>query len=153
MILSTSGTKARKSLNQYFWNRFCRLLEPWPESHQIETSGNAFVDFWSQGQKVIKSGLLNIISSVSGINARKTWFYEIKPMIHENWPESSKKQFFQWLELSGSVLQSLWKIGFIGFFGFFMSQTFKTSVFLIVSYAFCFKTLENIGFPYVFGDF
>ena len=35
-----------------------RLLEPWPESHQIELPGTGFVDFWSQGQKVRKQSLL-----------------------------------------------------------------------------------------------
>ena len=59
-----------------------------------------------------------------------------------------------------SVTRSLWigsskslKIGFIGFFGFFMSQTSKKLVFTIVSIVFYFKTLENIGFPYVFATF
>ena len=33
------------------------LLEPRPGNHQIETSGNDFVDLGSQGQKVIKSRL------------------------------------------------------------------------------------------------
>ena len=34
-----------------------------------------------------------------------------------------------------------------------MSQTSKKLFFPIVSYAFCFKTSENISFPYVFTDF
>ena len=32
-ILSNSGAKAREFINQHFWDRFCRLLEPMPESH------------------------------------------------------------------------------------------------------------------------
>ena len=55
MILSISGVKARKLLNQDLRERFCRFLEPRPESHEIRTSGIDFHDFWSQGQKVIKS--------------------------------------------------------------------------------------------------
>ena len=72
MILSTSGAKARKSLNRDFWEWFCRLLEPKPESHQIETSGIDFVDFWNQGQKVIKSRLLALLLLTSGAKAIKS---------------------------------------------------------------------------------
>ena len=32
----------------------------------------SFVDFWSQGQKVIKSSLLGLVFSTSGANARKS---------------------------------------------------------------------------------
>ena len=32
----------------------------WLESHQIEPPGTGFVDFWSQGQKVMKSRLLGL---------------------------------------------------------------------------------------------
>ena len=35
-------------------------------------SGTSFVDFWSQGQKVIKSSLLVLVFSTSGANARKS---------------------------------------------------------------------------------
>ena len=35
-------------------------------------SGTSFVDFWSQGQKVIKSSLLGLVFSTSGANARKS---------------------------------------------------------------------------------
>ena len=34
--------------------------------------GISFVDFWSQGQKVIKSNLLGLVFSTSGANARKS---------------------------------------------------------------------------------
>ena len=51
LILWTSGANAGKSSNRAFWNSFCRLLEPRPESHQIEPPGTGFVDFWGQGQK------------------------------------------------------------------------------------------------------
>ena len=61
LILSTSGAKAGKCLNQAFWKSFCRLLEPRPESSQIDASGSHFVDFWSQGQKVLKSRCRSII--------------------------------------------------------------------------------------------
>ena len=51
LILSTSGAKAG-------------ML-------QIEHSGHHFVDFWSQGQKVLKSSLLGVILSISEAKARK----------------------------------------------------------------------------------
>ena len=61
---------------------FCRLLEPGPESHQIDTPGYDFVDFRSQGQKVLKSLLQAMILLTSGARARKSsnrcsrmWFY------------------------------------------------------------------------------
>jgi len=69
--LSTSGANARKCSNRASWTSFCRLLEPRPESGQIEPPGRHFVDFWSQGQKVLKSSLLDVILSTSGANARK----------------------------------------------------------------------------------
>jgi hypothetical protein len=72
LVLSTSGAKARKSSNRASWDWFCRLLEPRPESHQIEPPGTGFVDFWSQGQKVIKSSLLGLILTTSGAKARKS---------------------------------------------------------------------------------
>jgi hypothetical protein len=72
LILSTSEAKAGKSSNRAFWNSFCRLLEPRPESHQIEPPGTGFVDFWSQGKKVIKSSLLGPVLSTSGAKARKS---------------------------------------------------------------------------------
>ena len=49
-----------------------RLLEPWPESHQIEPLGTGFVDFWNHGQKIIKSRILGSVSSTSGAMARKS---------------------------------------------------------------------------------
>jgi hypothetical protein len=55
MVLSTSGAMAGKSSNRASWDWFCRLLEPWPESHQIEPPGIGFVEFWSHSRKVIKS--------------------------------------------------------------------------------------------------
>ena len=48
--MSTSGANARKSLDQHFWKRFCRL--------------------WSQDQKVIKSTFLISILPTSGAKAR-----------------------------------------------------------------------------------
>ena len=72
LVFSTPGAKARKSSNRPPWNWFCRLLEPTPESHQIELHGTGFVDFWSQGQKVIKSSLLRLVLSTSRAKARKS---------------------------------------------------------------------------------
>ena len=46
-VLSTSGSKARKPLNQVSWGWFCRLLEPRLESHQIELPWAGFLDVWS----------------------------------------------------------------------------------------------------------
>ena len=63
IVLLIHGSKARKSLNQASWDWFCRLLEPWPESHQIEPLGIGFVDFLSQCWKVIKSSLLGFVLS------------------------------------------------------------------------------------------
>ena len=72
LVLSTSGAKARKSSTRASWDWFCRLLEPRPGSHQIEPPGTGFVDFWSQGQKVIKSSFLGLVLSTSGAKARKS---------------------------------------------------------------------------------
>ena len=69
LILSTSGAKAGKCSNQAFWMSFCRLLEPRPENAQIDPSGAHFVDFWSQGLKMLKSNLLELILSTSGAKA------------------------------------------------------------------------------------
>ena len=46
LILATSGAQAQNA--------------------QIDSSGFHFVDFWSQGQKVFKSIMLDIISLTSG---------------------------------------------------------------------------------------
>ena len=54
------------------WDWFCRLLEPRPESHQIEPPGSGFLDFWSQRQKVFKSSFLGFVLSASGAKARKS---------------------------------------------------------------------------------
>ena len=51
------------------WDWFCRLLEPRPESHQIELPGSGFLDFWSQRQKVFKSSFLGFVLSASGAKA------------------------------------------------------------------------------------
>ena len=59
--LLASGAKARKSLNQASLDWFPRRLEPRPQSHKIELPGIGFVDFLSQGQKVIKSTLLGLV--------------------------------------------------------------------------------------------
>ena len=72
IVLLIPGSKARKSSNQASWDWFCRLLEPWPESHQIEPPGTGFVDFWSHGRKVIKSSLLGLVLSTSWANAEKS---------------------------------------------------------------------------------
>jgi len=72
IILLTSGARARKSPNRHSGLWFCRLLEPGPESLQIDTPGSDFVDFWSQGQKVFKSMLQVMILSTSGARARKS---------------------------------------------------------------------------------
>ena len=61
IVFLIPGSKARKSLNQASWDWFCRLLEPWPENHQIEPLGIGFVDFLSR--KVIKSSLLGFVLS------------------------------------------------------------------------------------------
>ena len=63
LVLSTSGAMAGKSPNRASWDWFCRLLEPWPESHQIEPLGIGFGDFLSQCWKVIKSSLLGFVLS------------------------------------------------------------------------------------------
>ena len=57
--IETWSAKVRTSY-QAFWCWFYRLPEPRPESHQIETSGIDFVDFWCQGHKVTKSRLLGL---------------------------------------------------------------------------------------------
>ena len=74
MVLPISGAKARKSSNQrpgtgflYFWSHI-------PESRQIEPPGIGVVDFWSQGQKVIKSSLVGLVLSTPGAKARKSCF-------------------------------------------------------------------------------
>ena len=54
------------------WDWFCRLLEPRPESHQIEPPGSGFLDFWSQRQEVFKSSFLGFVLSASGAKARKS---------------------------------------------------------------------------------
>ena len=50
----------------------CRLLEPGLESHEIEPPGTGFVDFWSQGWKVMRSSLLGLVLSTSGAKAGKS---------------------------------------------------------------------------------
>ena len=72
LVFSTSGAKTRNSSNRASWYSFCRLLEPRPESHQIEPPGNGFVDFWGRGQKGIKSRVLGLVLSTSGAEARKS---------------------------------------------------------------------------------
>ena len=57
MVLLTSAARAGMSLNPNSWDWFCRLLEPGLASHEIEPLGTVFVDFWSQGQKLMKSSL------------------------------------------------------------------------------------------------
>ena len=65
IVLLIPGSKARKSSNQASWDWFCRLLEPRPESHQIEFPGTGFLYVWWQGQKVIKSSILGLVLSTS----------------------------------------------------------------------------------------
>ena len=84
--MSTSGAKARKSSNRVSWDWFSRLLEPTPEIPSESIGGRAgwagpggagtlpgigFVDFWNQGQNLIKSSPLGLVFSISGANARK----------------------------------------------------------------------------------
>ena len=57
-ILSTSGPNARKCKNRTSWDPFCRLLDPRPENAKIAVPGTHFVDFWNQGQKMLKSDFL-----------------------------------------------------------------------------------------------
>ena len=56
---------------------FCVFL--W---HPIELPGTGFVDFWSQGQKVIKSTLLGLVLSTSGAKARKSSNRASRPREH-----------------------------------------------------------------------
>ena len=70
-ILPTSGPKARKCLNWTSWGPFCRLLDPMPENAKIGPPGTYFADFWTQGQKILKSDLLGPILPTSGPKARK----------------------------------------------------------------------------------
>ena len=72
IVLLIPGSQIRKSSNRASWDWFCRLLEPWPESHQIELPGTGFVDFWSHGRKVIKSSLLELVLVTSWANAEKS---------------------------------------------------------------------------------
>ena len=46
-------------------------IKPMPETVQIEPPRRHFVDFWSQGRKVLRSSLPGVILSTSGNNARK----------------------------------------------------------------------------------
>jgi hypothetical protein len=71
VILSTSGNNARKCSNRSSWASLCRLLEPRPESAQIEAPRRHFADFWSQGQKLLRSTLPGVILSTSGAKAGK----------------------------------------------------------------------------------
>ena len=72
LVFSMSGAKARKSSNRASQDWFHRLLEPMPESHQSTAPGSGFLDFWSQGQKAIKSSLLGFVLSTSGAKAEKS---------------------------------------------------------------------------------
>ena len=71
-VLSTFGAEARKSSNQASWDWFSRFLGPKPETHQIKPPGTGFLDFWSRGQKVIKSSFRGLAFSNSGAEARKS---------------------------------------------------------------------------------
>ena len=70
LALLTSAAKAGMSPNRDSWDWFCRLLEPGLASHEIEPLGTVFVDFWSQGQKLIKSSFLGLVFFTSGDKAR-----------------------------------------------------------------------------------
>ena len=70
VILSTSGDNARKCSNRSSWASLCRLLEPRPESAQIEFPKRHFVDFWSQGQKLLRSSIPGVILSTSATKDR-----------------------------------------------------------------------------------
>ena len=69
IILSTSGSKARKPPNQASWGWFWWLLEPRLESHQIEPPWTGFLDVCSQGQQVIKSSFLGLVLPTSWAKA------------------------------------------------------------------------------------
>ena len=72
LVLPTSWAKAGNSSNRVFWDSFCRLLQPRPESHQIESAGTSFVDFLNQCEKVMKSSFLGFVFSNTGAKARKS---------------------------------------------------------------------------------
>ena len=75
LVFSTSGAKAGKSSNLVSWESLCRFLDPRMESHQIKLPGIRFVgfiDFLSQGRKVIKSRFLGMVFLTSGAKARKS---------------------------------------------------------------------------------
>ena len=65
-------SQCEKVIESNFLGLVARLLEPRPESRQIEPRGIRFVDYWSQGQRVIKSRLLGMVLSTSGAKARKS---------------------------------------------------------------------------------
>ena len=60
-----------KSSNKASSSWLSRFLAPTPESNQIKPPGTGFLDFWSRGQKVIKSSFLGLAFSNSGAEARK----------------------------------------------------------------------------------
>ena len=70
-ILPISAPKARKCLNWMSWDPFCRLLDPMPENAKIGPPGTYFADFWTQGQKILKSDFLGPILPTSGPRAGK----------------------------------------------------------------------------------
>ena len=72
LALPTSWAKAGNSSNRASWDSFCRLLQPRPESHQIESAGTSFVDFLSQCEKVMKSNFMGFVFSTTGAKARKS---------------------------------------------------------------------------------
>ena len=124
LVLSTPAAKARKSSNRASWDYFCRLLGPRPESHQIEPPGTSFVDFWSQGQKVIKSSLLGLLLSTSEAKARKSsnraswdWFSRLL----EPRPESHQ------IELPGTGFVDFWSQGQEVIKSSFLELIFSTS--------------------------
>ena len=92
-LLEPVFSTCQKMLDSVLLDLFCRLLEPMPEitksellepisstsgtleqrpeNAQINAPGIHFVDFWAQGQKMLKSELLEAILSTSVPTARK----------------------------------------------------------------------------------
>ena len=84
-------------------------LEPSVESHQIDALGNGFVDFWSQGQKIIKSGFLRMVLSSSASCAFYVAFCTTVTVATQ-WPHSGHTVATQWpLVKTGDLVISIKK--------------------------------------------
>ena len=97
-----------------------------PESCQIEPPGRHFVDFWGQGWKVRKSGLLHVILSTSGAKARKSQVEHPGRHFDDFWSQGQK--VFGFMALQTSVKCVL--------FGFIALQTD------VIYILFCFMALQ-----------